>query len=124
MWLHGPIRSAAAVETGHAEFREGMVEALPFHDASFDKVFTVHTIYFWTSLEGGFREIYRVLSRGGRAFVGFLLREHMDLMNMPTDIFTTRSPEDVMAALAQCRFRNVRLERAPKAKWCLVIGER
>jgi arsenite methyltransferase len=55
---------AAAVNAGRAEFREGTVAALPFQDASFDKVFTVHTIYFWTSLEGGCREIYRVLATG------------------------------------------------------------
>jgi hypothetical protein len=46
----------------------------------------------------------------------------MDLMNMPRDIFTTRSLEDVTAALVQCGFTNVRIERAPQAKWCVAIG--
>ena len=42
------------------------VEAIPFDDASFDGVLTVHTIYFWPDPERGLREILRVLKPGGR----------------------------------------------------------
>jgi|SRR6188474_1109082 len=41
---------AKAIESGRAEFRQGNVESLPFNEAAFDKVCTVNTVYFWTSL--------------------------------------------------------------------------
>ena len=89
---------AGDVAAGRAEFREGTIEALPFEAASFDKVCTVNTIYFWRSLEVGFAEIHRVLTPGGRAVIGFLPKSHMDRMGMPRDIFTARATEDVVAA--------------------------
>src|SRR5450755_1834727 len=57
---------AAAVTAGRADFREGRVEAIPFETASFGKVCTVNTVYFWSSLAAGFTEIHRVLAPDGR----------------------------------------------------------
>jgi SAM-dependent methyltransferase len=54
------------VEDGRMQLGEASVEELPFGDASFDGVLTVHTIYFWPDPERGLREIWRVLRRGGR----------------------------------------------------------
>src|SRR4029077_9724168 len=64
-----------AVSAGNAEFREGTVETLPYEAASFGKACTVNTVYFWSSLDGGFTEIHRVLAPGGRVVVGFLPKE-------------------------------------------------
>src|SRR3954449_4990055 len=54
------------IEDGRLQVEEASVEAIPFDDASFDRVLTVHTIYFWPDPERGLREILRVLKRGGR----------------------------------------------------------
>src|SRR3954467_15451358 len=35
------------IEEGRLEIEEASVEAIPFDDAGFDRVLTVHTIYFW-----------------------------------------------------------------------------
>ena len=114
-----------AVAQGHAVFLAGQVEALPFADASFDKVATVNTIYFWTSLDAGFREIHRVLIPGGRLIVGFLPKERMDQMAMPTDIFTTRAPDEVVAALAMAGFANPAIERPnPATPWNVVAARK
>lgn len=116
-------RYAGVVAAGRAEFREGTVEALPFEAASFDKICTVNTIYFWRSLEAGFAEIHRVLTPGGRAVVGFLPKTHMDRMGMPRDIFTARAPEDVVAALENEGFVNLRVERPqPTTSWNVVVA--
>jgi ubiquinone/menaquinone biosynthesis C-methylase UbiE len=114
-----------AISNGRADFREGSIEALPFEAASFDKVCTVNTIYFWISLDAGFTEIHRVMSQGGRAAVGFLPKEHMDRMGMPTDIFKTRGPEDVIAGLEFAGFSGIRIER-PKSStpWNVVTATR
>jgi arsenite methyltransferase len=114
-----------AVTAGRASFREGTVEALPFEAASFDKVCTVNTIYFWRSLDAGCSEIHRVLAPGGRAVVGFLPKERMDRMGMPTDIFTTRAPDDVVAALEKAGFGTVQVTRPePVTEWIAVVASR
>jgi arsenite methyltransferase len=57
--------------------------------------------------------------------IGFLPREHMDRMNMPTDIFTARAPEDVIATLKAAGFRNGRAERPdPSTPWNVIVAER
>lgn len=118
-------RFSDAMRARRADFRVGTVEALPFEASSFDKVCTVNTVYFWTSLELGFAEIFRVLSPGGRVVVGFLPKEKMDRMDMPTDIFTTRAPDDVIAALNKEGFIDVHGERpASTTPWIVIVGTR
>ena len=116
---------AKAVAAGRADFQQGTVEALPFEAASFGKALTVNTVYFWPSLDKGFAEIHRVLAAGGRLVVGFLPKERMDRMNMPTDIFTTRSPADLIAALTKAKFVDTRLKRpTPTTPWAVIVANR
>ena len=118
-------RFSEAVSAGRAIFREGNVEELPFEASSFGKVCTVNTVYFWSSLDAGFAEIHRVLSPGGRVVVGFLPKERMDRMGMPKDIFTSRAPEDVIAALTKAGFSDVRIERPePTTPWNVLVATR
>jgi SAM-dependent methyltransferase len=59
-------RNRRAVQAGRVQLRQATVSALPFPDGSFTSALTLHSIYFWPSLEQGLRELYRVLSPGGR----------------------------------------------------------
>src|SRR5262249_10909854 len=97
-------RFSRQIKAGQAEFRQGNVESIPFDAAAFDKVCTVNTVYFWSSLEAGFGAIYRVLKPRGRVAVGFLPKERMGRMGMPRALFTRRAPPEGVAALsrAQC----------------------
>jgi arsenite methyltransferase len=118
-------RFSDAVSAGRADFREGSVEKIPFGASSFGKVCTVNTVYFWSSLEAGFAEIHRVLAPGGLVVVGFLPKERMDRMGMPTDIFTSRTPDEVIAALAKAGFCGVRVERPqPSTPWNVIVATR
>ena len=108
-------RFAASVSTGRAEFQEGAVEALPLPDEAFNKVLTVNTVYFWPSLELGMSEIRRVLAPSGRGVLGFTPLERMDRMNLPGDIFTSRSAEAIENALQRTGFIEVEMH-APWGK--------
>jgi ubiquinone/menaquinone biosynthesis C-methylase UbiE len=131
-FVAGLDRSLDAVESARArfsatadrtDFRQGNVEAMPFAAASFDKALTVNTVYFWTSLDAGFSEIHRVLKPGGTVVVGFLPKEWMDTMKFPTDIFTSRAPEDLLAALARTGFTEARIERPNSTtRWNVVVA--
>jgi arsenite methyltransferase len=64
-------RFSQDVAVGKATFHEGTVDALPFGQSSFDKILTVNTVYFWESLDRGFREIRRVVAPRGCHGRGF-----------------------------------------------------
>jgi ubiquinone/menaquinone biosynthesis C-methylase UbiE len=118
-------RFSKHIKTGRADFRQGNVESLPFDTAAFDKVCTVNTVYFWSSLEAGFAEIHRVLKTRGRVAVGFLPKERMDRMGMPADIFTSRAPLDVVGALTKAGLRDVLIARPePHTLWNVVVASR
>jgi ubiquinone/menaquinone biosynthesis C-methylase UbiE len=118
-------RFAAAVAAGRADFRQGSVEAIPFEAASFGKAFTVNTVYFWRSLDAGFSDIHRVLLPGGRLVVGLLPKEWMDKMGHPADIFTTRTTNEVIAAISKSGFHDAHVERPePTTRWNTIVATR
>jgi ubiquinone/menaquinone biosynthesis C-methylase UbiE len=118
-------RFAEAITTGRAAFRQGSVEALPYETATFDKACTVNTVYFWTSLDAGFAELHRVLAPRGRIAVGFLPKERMERMGMPDDIFTTRAPQEIVAALTRAGFTEATAKRPdPRTAWTVVVASR
>jgi ubiquinone/menaquinone biosynthesis C-methylase UbiE len=59
----------AAAERGLDNIRteKGMVERLPFADATFDFVFTRYSAHHWRDFDAGLREAARVLKSGGTA---------------------------------------------------------
>ena len=85
----------------------------------------MNAVYFWQSLDAGFAEIYRVLGRGGRLVVGFLPKEWMDRLGYPADIFTSRTPDQVVGSLGHCGFTHVRIERPqPTTHWNVIVATR
>ena len=62
------VAAGLAAERGMANVRfvEAAAGSLPFDDGSFDLAFSRHSIHHWPNAAAGFREIRRVLRRGGR----------------------------------------------------------
>jgi SAM-dependent methyltransferase len=112
-WAHRRFRHA--VKSGRADFREAAIETIPFPAGSFDKAYTVNTVYFWRSLEEGFDELHRVLAPGGRAVIGFLPKPWMDRLGHPAEIFTSRTTDDVVDAMHGSGFHDVHIERPDPA---------
>jgi hypothetical protein len=66
-----------------------------------------------------------VLAPGGRAVVGFLPKEFMVAMRLPSDIFTMREPEEVTTAMERAGFVNVEVKRPkPTKRWNVIVGTR
>ena len=57
------------IANGRLRVQLGDIAALPFASATFDRVFTINTIYFWPDTVQGFEEIRRVLKPGGLAVI-------------------------------------------------------
>lgn len=59
-------RVDATPHTATVELRRGSAEAIPYPDGHFTALCSLHTMYFWSSVGAGLREMYRVLRPGGR----------------------------------------------------------
>lgn len=68
------LRSAAhrlrrAGQRDRVRLLRGDLEALPYADGSLDKIWSVHTFYFWADPEAVFADVLRALAPGGRVVV-------------------------------------------------------
>jgi ubiquinone/menaquinone biosynthesis C-methylase UbiE len=68
------LRSAAhrlrrAGQRDRVSLLRGDLEALPYSDGSLDKIWSVHTFYFWADPEAVCADLLRVLAPGGRIVV-------------------------------------------------------
>lgn len=58
-------RNKAAIEAGRVTLLMGDVEALPFAGEQFDKIFSIHTFYFWPEPLHIIEELSRILRPDG-----------------------------------------------------------
>lgn len=71
-----------------------------FEDNSFDKIFSVNTIYFWKKPETTISKIYRILKPGGKLFIGFHEKSEMEKMPLNKDVFQYYSTHDLEQLLS------------------------
>jgi ubiquinone/menaquinone biosynthesis C-methylase UbiE len=64
-------RNARAVRARRVLLQQGDAVQLPFADQQFDKVISIHSLYFWPEPSAVFAEIFRVLQPDGMCVVTF-----------------------------------------------------
>lgn len=93
-------RNKALLRAGRVDVAVAGVEALPFADASFDKVLCVHVLYFWPELTPAFRELRRVLKPGGRFVLLFRTTADAEaIASFPPEVYAFRPLTQVAASL-------------------------
>ena len=90
--------------TANAQFILSNADQLPFKDTSFDKVFTVNTIYFWENSKRTLTEIRRVLKPDGMLIVTLRPKSVMDNLPVVKYGFTTFSKDDAVKLLEENNF--------------------
>lgn len=63
-------RNQQAIDAARVVLQQGTAAALPFDDATFDKVLAVNTFHHWGSAETGLLEVRRVIRPGGTLLLG------------------------------------------------------
>lgn len=66
-----------SITSGKLNLQLGNSDAIPFPDASFDKVYCNMVIYFWDKPENHLKEIHRVLKPRGKFYTGIRSRKSM-----------------------------------------------
>jgi ubiquinone/menaquinone biosynthesis C-methylase UbiE len=87
----------------------GDVNRLAFPEASFDRVLTTHTVYFWHDLARAARELRRVLKTDGLLVLAFGDPESMRTM-FPASVYTVRTATQIADILAAAGFTDTAIE--------------
>jgi ubiquinone/menaquinone biosynthesis C-methylase UbiE len=107
-------RNAAAIRAGKVVLRDGEATKLPLADSSFDKVFSIHSIYFWTQPLVALHEIARVLKPGGMLIITILPLERWSLIGEDepalTPDFKPYSGAAMQDLLSSAGFTSIRVE--------------
>lgn len=103
-------RFAALIEAGTIQIEEADAAALPFEDATFDKVLTVNTLFFFPAPVACLREMRRVLKPDGRLVVAFRSREKMQGFGFTQHGFTLYAPDDARRVLEEAGFTTCRID--------------
>jgi ubiquinone/menaquinone biosynthesis C-methylase UbiE len=107
-------RNANAIRNGKVEIQYGDAARLPFEDRTFDKAFSIHSIYFWPDPVAALREMGRVLKPGGIAILTILPKERWNEENPDAPVGTSECTpyfgEELRDFLAQAGFATTRIE--------------
>jgi ubiquinone/menaquinone biosynthesis C-methylase UbiE len=100
-------RNHAALRAGRVELRRGEASALPYPDGSFTKVSAIHSLYFWPSIEGGLRELHRVLAPGSLLVLAVRMgNEHAGVFEPSRYGLTDTQIDEIIATLGDVGFRD------------------
>ena len=91
--------NAQLMTESQVAFLQGNASILPFDTNAFDKVMTVHTLYFWENPAAQLAEIRRVLKPNGRFCLAFGDREFMQRLPFTSYGFTLYDRPNVEALL-------------------------
>ncbi|WP_027386381.1 class I SAM-dependent methyltransferase [Chryseobacterium gregarium] len=90
---------------------------LPFSDKTFDKIFTVNTVYFWEEPVQYLNEVYRVLKDKGIFVLTFGQKEFMERLPFTQFDFTLYSTLEMEETVSQSRFTRMKIsEREEQVK--------
>jgi len=101
-------RNAQSVKAGRVELKYGDAATLPFNDRTFDKVVSIHSLYFWPDPTKAFAEILRVLKPGGIVVLTLLPKERW--LGEGTEECRVYRGEDIATMLTEIGFTSTRIE--------------
>jgi ubiquinone/menaquinone biosynthesis C-methylase UbiE len=101
-------RNRQMIRARRVELQLGDSAHLPYPDCRFDRVFSLHTLYFWSDLQQHLREIHRVLKTDGRFVLGFGPRDdEKTTANFPAAVYRFYTSDEVRTLLAQVGFQEI-----------------
>ena len=119
--------NAALLESRRLELTLGDSLRIPFADGRFNKICSVHTVYFWIKPEPQLREILRVLSPGGRLVLAYHpVDDARFSREFPRSVYTFHSVADIETIMNASGFQTTRTEmkRGAGGLMAWTIGEK
>jgi ubiquinone/menaquinone biosynthesis C-methylase UbiE len=107
--------NAQAIRAGTVVVEPGDVTHLPLADDQFDKVFSIHSIYFWPDRARALAELRRVLRPGG-VLVSTLTTGKNEPAASGSDWFQSFLNDPLLPEIAQAGFQTVSVTEGPDSR--------
>jgi ubiquinone/menaquinone biosynthesis C-methylase UbiE len=108
-------RNARAVRAGSVVVEQGDVTRLPFEEHQFDKLFSIHSVYFWPDRARALAELRRVLKPGGRLALTVTTGKAGDV-SPGADYFRKLLDEQLLPEMEQAGFQAVSVAQGPNSR--------
>jgi ubiquinone/menaquinone biosynthesis C-methylase UbiE len=108
-------RNAPAIRAGTVVVEQGDVTHLPFVDDHFDKVLSIHSIYFWPDRARALEELRRVLRPGG-VLVSTLTTGKNESAASGSDWFQSFLNDQLLPEMEQAGFETISVAEGPDSR--------
>jgi len=111
-------RNKDLITSGHIQLVQSKGSTLPFEDGYFDKILTMHTVYFLHPLEDYLSELYRLTAPKGDLLIGFRPGEDPLLaQSLPCEIYRIRTTDEIQTLAQDAGFQIIEtITATPPAK--------
>jgi ubiquinone/menaquinone biosynthesis C-methylase UbiE len=116
-------RNRRFIKEGRVEVRRADSAQIPYPDGCFDRVFAVHTLYFWREPRVHLREISRVMKPGARFVLGFSPKEdERTVAAFPAAIYRFYTSDEAQRLLDAAGFTDIEMVRYRMASRDIVFA--
>jgi len=117
------------ISKNRVEIAEGPIEKMGFKDEFFDLVTAVETYYFWPNLENAFREIKRILKKGGYLLIiSEMIKDGAYEVENAEIIAKTQVRlvplQEMQRLLRAAGYSTVKVYRKRKSKWNAILAQK
>lgn len=110
MYKEAQRKNQKWVESSQAQFIHYNGKDIPFAAESFNKIFSVNTIYFWTDIVYLLSCLKKILRSGGRIALTFASRNFMQSLPFTAYGFNLYETEEIEKLLMQTGFENIEIK--------------
>lgn len=114
-------RNNAVVDNHQMQLSLGDVVNMEFKDSTFDFIYTVNTVYFWSNFDQGYSEVYRTLKPGGAFANVFYTKKRLDKLKYTQYDFKKFTKDEMLDNVKKMSYSKVELIEIKKDyAYCLV----
>jgi SAM-dependent methyltransferase len=94
------MKNKRFLKRGKVKIQLADIESVQFNENSFDKIYSINTVYFWKEPNTTISKICHFLKPGGRLYIGFHDKKEMETMSLDPNIFNLYSPNEISELLS------------------------
>lgn len=95
------------IKQGKVRFHQASILEMPFGENSFNKIFTINTLYFWDDHQAALREICRVLKSDGKFLLSVRPKRIMEKIPITRHGFKLFGEEEILDLLSKAGFSSI-----------------
>lgn len=109
--------------SGKLEIQCASVNAIPYQDERFAKVYSVNSLFYWPDVRQGLQECWRVMRHGGLLVLVFTSSASLEGKSFAQHGLTLYDGADIALILKNIGFKVTKVEKAydkHRTYWCIV----